>query len=153
MITVSRRQRIWLARHRVDFRKQHSGLLAEAYKMNLDPFAGDVVIFIGRLRRSIKVLYADTTGMWVSAKKFTLEAMKTKLTFLLEPSCQSITQAELAMVIEGSSYTLRKKVSIYSKGIDSAKKFAEYNNHAKSNRNASSIQTGITNSAHLGKRS
>ena len=82
--------------------------------MNLDPFAGDIVIFIGRNRRSIKVLYADGTGLWVSAKKFTMEAMKTRFTFLLEPSCESITAAELAMLVEGSSYTLSKKVAVYT---------------------------------------
>ena len=51
MILTMRRGWIWLANHRVDFRKQHSGLLAEAYKMNLDPFLGDVVIFIGRSKK------------------------------------------------------------------------------------------------------
>ena len=117
-MVVHRRSRIWLARHRVDFRKQHDGLLAEAYRMNLDPFAGDVVIFIGRARRRIKVLYADGTGTWVSAKKFTMEAMKTKLNFLLEPMCQSITSAELAMLMEGSSYKMEKKVTPYIKSID-----------------------------------
>ena len=86
--------------------------------MNLDPFAGDLVIFIGRHRRRIKVLYADTTGLWVSAKRFTVEAMKTKLDFLLEPSCDSITEAELAMLIEGSSYTIGKKVAVYSNAVD-----------------------------------
>ena len=131
MIVANRRQRIFLARHRVDFRKQHDGLLAEAYKMNLDPFSGDAVIFIGRARRRIKVLYADGTGLWVSAKKFTMEAMKTKLSFLLEPACQSITSAELAMLIEGSSYTLGKKVANYTKSIDnsgvSVQKFSSSN--------------------------
>lgn len=112
------KSRIWLARHRVDFRRQHDGLLAEAYKMCLDPFAGDVIIFIGRHRRRIKVLYADPTGLWVSAKRFTLEAMKTKLDFLLEPNCDSITAAELAMLIEGSSYTIGKRVAIYTKPVD-----------------------------------
>lgn len=86
--------------------------------MNLDPFSGDVVIFIGRHRRRIKVLYADATGLWVSSKRFTLEAMKTKLEFLCDPSCDSITEAELAMLIEGSSYTIGKKVAIYSKSVD-----------------------------------
>ena len=114
VIATQRRSRIWLARHRVDFRRQHDGLLAEAYRVNLDPFAGDIVIFIGRNRRSIKVLYADGTGLWVSAKKFTMEAMKTRFTFLLEPSCESITAAELAMLVEGSSYTLSKKVAVYT---------------------------------------
>lgn len=83
--------------------------------MNLDPFNGDVVIFIGKGRRKIKVLYADGTGLWLSAKKFTMEAMKTQLRFLLEPTCRTITQAELAMIAEGSSYTLNKKVLEYTK--------------------------------------
>lgn len=119
MISAQRRQRIWLAKHRVDFRRQHDGLLAEAYKMGLDPFAGDWVIFVGRSRRSIKLLYADATGVWVSTKKFTMEAMKTKFKFIVEPSCQSITAAELAMLIEGSAYTIGKKVAAYTNGIDS----------------------------------
>ncbi len=118
MLITQRRCRIWLARHRVDFRRAHNGLLAEAYRMNLDPFGGDVVIFIGRHRRAIKVLYADPTGLWVSTKKFTVEAMKTKLRFLVEPTSDSITQAELAMLIEGSAYTMGKKVSHYLKPID-----------------------------------
>jgi IS66 Orf2 like protein len=121
MVSSGRRQRIWLARHRVDFRKAHNGLLAEAYKMNLDPFGGDVIIFIGRNRRRLKVLYADPTGMWVSSKVFTVEAMKTKLSFLLEPSCESITSAELAMLCEGSRYTLQKKVTTYAKPVDQAR--------------------------------
>ncbi len=129
MISTTRRSRIWLARHRVDFRRQHDGLLAEAFRMNLDPFNGDVVIFIGRHRRRIKVLYADATGLWVSAKKFTLEAMKTKLKFLSEPSCTSITVAELGMLMEGSSYTIQKKVEEYTRPIDVSKSAIDHFAH------------------------
>lgn len=118
MMSIQRRPRIWLARHKVDFRKQHNGLLAETYKMGLDPFSGDVVIFIGRHRRRLKVLYADSTGLWISAKLFTVAAMKTQFHFLLEPRCTSITTAELAMIMEGSRYTLEKKVEAYTKVID-----------------------------------
>ena len=121
MMLWDRRQKIWLARHRVDFRKQHSGLLAEAYKMNLDPYNGDVVIFIGRNRRRVKVLHADPTGLWVSAKLFTLEAMKTKFKFISEPSCKVISQGELAVLLEGSSYTIEKRVSTYIKSVDQEK--------------------------------
>jgi hypothetical protein len=106
-------QKIWLIHHRVDFRRAHNGLLAEAYKMSLNPFAGDVLIFIGRNRRRIKVLHADETGLWVSAKFFTIEAMKTKFKFLLEPGCEEITPAELAMLMEGSRYTVEKKVKTF----------------------------------------
>jgi hypothetical protein len=118
MMMVQRGQRVWLAQHRVDFRRQHQGLLAEAFKMNLDPFTGDVVIFVGRHRRRIKVLYADPTGLWVSTKVFTMESIKTKLNFLIEPSCKIISQAELAMLMEGSRYTVEKKVKNYEKKIE-----------------------------------
>lgn len=118
MPTNHRRPRIWLARHKVDFRKGHSGLLAEAYKMNLDPFTGDVVIFIGRNRRRIKVLYADSTGLWISSKLFTLEAMKTKFNFLSEPMCDWISQGELALLLEGSRYVIEKRVAHYTKLVD-----------------------------------
>ena len=86
--------------------------------MNLDPFRGDVVIFIGRNRRALKLLYADPTGLCLKWKKFTLEAMKTKLGFLAEPACESITTAELAMIMEGSAYTIGKKLEQYTKYIE-----------------------------------
>jgi hypothetical protein len=113
-----RKNRIWLAQHRVDFRKQHQGLLAESYKMCLDPFKGDVVIFVGKNRRRIKVLYADGTGLLVTSKVFTLEAMKTQLQFLSEPLCKAITQAELEMLMEGAKYTVEKKVRRYEKDVE-----------------------------------
>lgn len=115
MVITSRNNRIWLARHRVDFRKQHQGLLAEAYKMSLNPFSGDVIIFVGRGLRRIKVLYADVSGLWVSSKLFTSEAMKTKLIFLLDPQCDEISQAELALLIDGTRYSIEKKVRSYLK--------------------------------------
>jgi transposase len=119
MLTSSRRQRIWLAQHRVDFRKQHNGLLAEAYKMGLDPFMGDMIIFVGRSKRMLKVLYADATGLFVSAKLFTMEAMKTKFRFISEPLARDVTEAELSLLLEGSRYTIEKKVTPYWKAIAS----------------------------------
>ena len=118
MMVPARRQRVWLAQHRVDFRKQHGGLLAEAYKMGLDPFAGDVIIFVGRTRRMLKVLYSDPTGLFVTAKLFTLETMKTKFKFISEPLAQDITAAELSLLIEGSRYTIEKRVAVYTKPVD-----------------------------------
>ena len=111
MLIASRNTKIWLARHRVDFRRQHQGLLAEAYKMNLNPFNGDVIIFVGRGLRRIKVLYADVSGLWVSTKLFTGEGMKTQLKFLTDPFCEEIAQSELALLIDGSRYTIEKKIN------------------------------------------
>ncbi|MBP7992858.1 MAG: IS66 family insertion sequence element accessory protein TnpB [Candidatus Magasanikbacteria bacterium] len=105
--------KIWLARHRVDFRKQHEGLLAEAYRINLNPYKGDVIIFIGKNLRKIKVLYADNNGIWLSSKLFSSEAMKTKFKFLNDPFCDEISSAELALIIDGTRYSIEKKVSPY----------------------------------------
>jgi hypothetical protein len=144
MITPSRGSRIWLARHRVDFRRQHNGLLAESFAMGLDPFRGDVVIFVGRNRRSLKVLYADRSGLWLSAKKFTLEAMKTKFTFVADPSCRSITEAELAMLAEGAAYTMGKKVRDYRIPVANTLKTSENPpNHGSARNSDGGFQTGV----------
>lgn len=118
---IGRRQRIWLAQHRVDFRKQHSGLLAEVYKMGLDPFLGDVVIFVGKSRRMLKVLYADPTGLFLTAKLFTMEAIKTNFRFVDDALAKDITQAELSLLLEGSRYVIEKKVKSYQKPFDQLK--------------------------------
>ena len=93
--------------------------------MGLDPFRGDVVIFVGRNRRRLKLLYADPTGLWLSVKRFTVEAMKTSFAFVTDPSCRSITAAELAMLAEGSSYTLGKRVRDYRIPVANAENSAE----------------------------
>jgi transposase len=113
VIHTTRVRKCWLARHRVDFRRHHDGLLAEAFKLGLDPFKGDLLIFIGRRKNRLKVLYADETGLWVSSKRFTEEAMKTRFRFLTDPNCTEITRAELAMIAEGAAYKLEKTVKPY----------------------------------------
>ena len=86
--------------------------------MGLDPFLGDVVIFVGKSRRMLKVLYADSTGLFLTAKLFTLEAIKTNFKFLSEPLAKDITQAELSLLLEGSRYVIEKKVKPYQKPFD-----------------------------------
>jgi hypothetical protein len=73
---------VYVSSQSVDFRKSHDGLLAECYRLGTDPFAGDMVVFIGRNRRRIKILFADATGLWLASKRFTDYAMKTSFKFL-----------------------------------------------------------------------
>ena len=113
MISSTRVRKVWIVSHRVDFRRYHDGLLAESFKLGKDPFMGDLLIFVGRGKSRLKILYADATGLWVAVKKFTLESMKTKLRFLTEPSCTEITEAELALVLEGTAYTITGRVTPY----------------------------------------
>jgi hypothetical protein len=39
-------RRVFLARHRVDFRRRFDGLLAEAFQLGVDPYDGDCVLFV-----------------------------------------------------------------------------------------------------------
>jgi hypothetical protein len=52
----------------------------------------------------MKVLYADSSGLWCSKKSFTNDYAKTNLKFLSDPRVSNITQAELAMVLEGAAF-------------------------------------------------
>jgi hypothetical protein len=47
MLSVKVR-RVFLARHRIDFRKRFDGLLAEAFQLGADPCDGDCVVFVKR---------------------------------------------------------------------------------------------------------
>lgn len=106
MLAALRVKRILLVRYKVDFRKAHDGLLAEAYKLGLKPVFGDMVIFIGRDRRRIKLLYADGNGLWVAYKRFHAETMKSRFEFLTDPKADVITHAELALLVDGARYQL-----------------------------------------------
>jgi len=96
--------------HRVDFRKSHDGLLAECYRIGLDPFAGDVVLFVGRCRRRMKLLFADESGLWLAFKKFNAQTMKTKFRFLSDPQVKQISTGELQMFFEGTAYTVDRRL-------------------------------------------
>ena len=111
MLPPAKLRFIHLAMHRVDFRKSHDGLLAEAYQMGLDPFAGDVVLFVGRCRRRMKLLFADDSGLWLAFKRFNAESIRTKFRFLADPAVNQISMAELQMFFEGKAYTVDKRLS------------------------------------------
>jgi len=96
--------------HRVDFRKAHDGLLTECYNMGLDPFDGDVVLFVGRCRRRMKLLFADDSGLWIAFKRFNTETIKTRFRFLSDPHTTQISIAELQMFFEGAAYTVEKRL-------------------------------------------
>jgi hypothetical protein len=99
----------------VDFRCGHDGLLGEAYKANFQPFAGDALVFIGRDRRRIKVLYADENGLWVSYKRFNKGALKYSLRFITDPTYKKISISELSLLLGGASYTIHKIKKPYPK--------------------------------------
>lgn len=103
-------KRVFVAEYHVDLRNGHQGLLNEAYVLGLDPWEGDIVVFPSRDRKKVKVLSADRTGLWVSHKKFTAQTMKTDLRFLSDRSVCEITESELCMLLDGSRYTVERRL-------------------------------------------
>ena len=107
---MSNTQRIFVIDHQVDFRLRHNGLLAISYSLELNPFQGDVVVFVSRNRREVRILSGDATGIWLHSKIFTEESIRTRFSFLTDPSYHSITSGDLAMLLEGASYEVKRRL-------------------------------------------
>jgi hypothetical protein len=114
MIAVGKIRATWLARYKVDFRKGHWTLLSEAYGLGLDPLQGDLILFISRDKRKLKLLYIDGTGIWLSHKLFFNGAMKSIVDFEDKPCKAAIGSAELAMLLEGASFTIHKRIADFT---------------------------------------
>ena len=98
MIHLPYVKRVALIRNRVDFRKGHDGLLGVSYDYHLQPYEGDLVIFVGRGMKSIKVLMADRNGLWVLYKKFKEGAVSRQFKFLADKNMSEITLDEVALL-------------------------------------------------------
>lgn len=102
---------LYVVMHRVDFRKSFDGLLGECLQLGLDPIGKrDVLLFVGRQKNRMKLLFADETGIWVSSKRFHQGSIETSFRFLEDPAVKTISEAELSIFLEGSSYRIDKKM-------------------------------------------
>ena len=100
---------VYVAQHIVDFRKGAGALLAEAYAMNLDPYAGECVVFVHRNRTKIRVLGGDDVGIWLLERRFDEGKLEMEMKFMNDPAITNISTAELAMLLEGNSFIVKKK--------------------------------------------
>ncbi len=77
MLNLGQR-RIFLCRKPVDMRKAYDSL-ADLVRVDLsmDPFRGDVFVFIGKDRTRAKVLIWEVSGFWLCSKR--LEAARFRL--------------------------------------------------------------------------
>jgi transposase len=111
VIGLPRAVRVWVHREPVDMRKSFDTLAAVVRAgMDADVLDGGVFVFVGRRRRSAKVLYWDGTGHVVLAKRLAkgrfvapwLRAGEGPLTW---------TMSELALFLEGSEIVGRVALS------------------------------------------
>jgi hypothetical protein len=103
-------KRLVVASHRVDFRKQWSGLLAECYRMGFDPYKGDCVVFVKRDKTQLRALMGDSLGLIQVARRFDGGSLRLAWLFKPEPSSVVISCAELTMLLEGATCTVEKRV-------------------------------------------
>lgn len=111
MIDFSGIRNIYIANHKVDFRKSYDGLLAEAYQMGLDPIAGDMILYVGRCKRKLKILFCDKNGIWVLSKRFHKGGFKRYFKFVEDPSQSEISQAELGMFVAGLQFEVKDRIA------------------------------------------
>jgi transposase len=71
MIQIAPQFKIFQYLEPIDFRKGIDSLVALCrVKLNQDPFAGALFVFINRNRTSIKILTYDGQGFWLCQKRF-----------------------------------------------------------------------------------
>ncbi len=70
MLNFSGNRRIFLARAPIDIRKGAGSLATIVqYFLGMDPYAGDIFLFVGRRHNRVKLLAWDKSGFWICAKR------------------------------------------------------------------------------------
>ena len=102
-------RRVFLAQHRVDFRKGLDGLLGEAYGLGADPYRGDCVLFVKRDHTQLRALIGDAVGLYLVTRRFEGGRLRVLLTFAERPSGAAISTGELSLLLEGARFTVHKR--------------------------------------------
>ena len=108
MLSVKVR-RVFLARHRVDFRKRFDGLLAEAMQLGADPYDGDCVLFIKGDRTQLRAVVGDGVGLYLVCRRFEGGRLRDLAAFSAQPGAAEISTAELSLLLEGASFTVHQR--------------------------------------------
>lgn len=108
MLSV-RVRRVFLARHRVDFRRRFDGLLAEALLLGADPYGGDCVLFVKRDHTQLRAIVGDGVGLYLICRRFEGGRLRNLAAFAEEPGTSEISTAELSLLLEGASFTVHQR--------------------------------------------
>jgi hypothetical protein len=93
MLSVKIR-RVFLARHRVDFRKRFDGLVGEAFSLGADPYGGDCVLFIKKDHTQLRTIVGDNVGLYLVCRRFEGGRLRRLAAFAENPSASEISAAE-----------------------------------------------------------
>ncbi len=106
-------RRVFLAEHRVDFRKGPDGLLGEAYQLGADPYGGDCVLFVRRDHTQLRALIGDAIGLYLVTRRFEGGRLQVLQSFAERPSGAVISTGELSLLLEGARFTVHKRAQAW----------------------------------------
>jgi hypothetical protein len=112
MLSVKVR-RVFLARHRVDFRKRFDGLLAEALRLGADPYDGDCVLFVKKDHTQLRAVVGDGVGLYLICRRFEGGRLRDLAAFAAQPGAAEISSAELSLLLEGASFTVHQRAQAW----------------------------------------
>jgi transposase len=116
MIGSTRVLRVFAYARPVDMRKAYEGLSAIVRnEVCRDLLAGDLFLFVGRRRKTAKVLYFDGTGLCILMKKL-LKGRFAAPWLRTEGQTLELTMSELSLFIEGSE--IAGRIGLSPKKID-----------------------------------
>ena len=110
-------KQVFVAQHKIDFRRGISGLLAEAYAMELDPYKGECLLFIHESWRQIRFVCGDHCGLYMGTRYFEGGALARMFDFSAANGFFEITPAEFAMIIEGAHYVVKSRPKMFRKKV------------------------------------
>lgn len=117
MLSIRPDQRVWVACYAVDFRKGIDALMAESYQIGVDPFGGDMVIFISKDKHRAKILYCNSFYAQITYRR--LHKGGYKIPFFNEKSCRQMDMAEMHLFLEGHHYIIQNRTKPWEKIDDS----------------------------------
>ncbi len=110
MVPVPAGVRVWIATGHTDMRKGFNGLaLCVQESLKCDPHMGDVYVFRGRRGDLIKVLWYDSQGFCLFAKR--LERGR----FIWPPASGgtvSLSPAQLSYLLEGIDWRMPQRTAV-----------------------------------------
>lgn len=106
MLSLPPSCRIWLALAPCDMRKGFYSLLAEARSRwpEKDPLAGDLYLFLGRQRTTVKVIWWSPGGISMFCKRLEKGSFRLPALQPGQPTV-AIAASDLAMLLDGIDWT------------------------------------------------
>jgi len=106
---------VFLAQHKVDFRKGVDGLLGEAYGLGADPYNGDCIVFVKRDHTQLRALVGDSIGVYLVTRRFEGGRLQVLQRFAERPSGKPISTGELSLLLEGARFTVHKRARAWQR--------------------------------------